>query len=100
MDVGAVIKQFRKKLGINQLELASKSDITQAYLSQIENNKKDPNLSTLKSICRALEIPLPILFFSSISEGDVPDEKKEAYLIMAPAMKEMISSLFLNKYVN
>lgn len=100
MDVGTTIKQFRKKIGVNQQELADKSNITQAYLSQIENNKKDPNLSTLAAIADSLGVPLPILFFSSVSESDVPEHKKEAYAIMAPAINEMISSLFLNGNAN
>ena len=100
MEVGTTIKSFRKKLGISQEQLAEISNITQAYLSQIENNKKDPNLSTLKAVCDALNIPISVLFLSSISEDDVPEGKKEAYQIMAPAMKEMITSLFSTSYAD
>lgn len=100
MDVGRVIKDFRKRRGVNQHQLADMSNITQAYLSQIENNKKDPNLSTLKDICDALGVPVPVLFISAVSESDVPEQKKEAYSIMAPVIKKMMSSLFLNENAN
>lgn len=63
MDLGQTIKSIRKQKGLKQNQFAALCDITQAYLSQIENNLKEPNLSTLKVISNNLETPLPILFF-------------------------------------
>lgn len=64
MDLGETIKSIRKQKGLKQNEFAQLCNITQAYLSQIENNLKEPNLSTLRVISNNLGIPLPILFFS------------------------------------
>ena len=50
MNLGNVIKNTRKKKGQTQTEFASLCGITQTYLSQIENNSKEPNLSILKVI--------------------------------------------------
>ena len=63
MDLGSVIKKIRKQKELTQNEFASLCGITQTYLSQIENNLKEPILSTLKSISEKLNMPLPIMFF-------------------------------------
>ena len=59
MNLGTIIKNSRKQKGQTQLEFATSCGITQTYLSQIENNNKEPNLATLKEISNKLEIPLP-----------------------------------------
>lgn len=94
MDVGKVIKNIRKSKGFNQTQLANNIDITQSYLSLIEKNKKEPNLSTLKKISNILEVPLPIIFFMSLEESDIPERKKEAYELIFPSVNSFIKSLF------
>ena len=66
MDLGKTIKKIRKQKRQTQGEFALSCGITQTYLSQIESNLKEPNLSTLKSISESLNVPLPILFFLSL----------------------------------
>ena len=94
MDLGTTIKNFRQQKGIKQNVLAEKCDITQTYLSQIENNVKEPNLSTLKTICKFLGIPLPVLFFLSLDEKDIKPEKRAAFKHLEPSIKSMISEFF------
>lgn len=94
MDLGKAIASLRKKKGIRQYILADKCNITQAYLSQIENNRKDPNLSTLKILSAELQTPLPVIFFLSIGEDDIPANKKEAFNTLAPVVKHLISNIF------
>lgn len=97
MDLGGAIKAQRKKIGINQGELAKLCDITQSYLSMIEKNKKEPNLATLKILSKNLGIPTPILFFMSLDESDIPDTKKDAYNVVSDSLESLVNSLFLNK---
>ena len=47
-----------------------KKPISQSYLSQIENNQKEPNISTLKLISNQLQVAVPILFFLALDEAD------------------------------
>ena len=96
MDLGAAIKTIRQQKGIKQNSLAEKCDITQTYLSQIENNIKEPNISTLRNISEQLGLPLPILFFLSLNEKDISPEKHTAYNHLAPSIKAMISEFFIN----
>ena len=100
MDLGAAIKTIRQQKGIKQNSLAEKCDITQTYLSQIENNVKEPNISTLRNISEKLGLPLPILFFLSLNEKDISPEKQIAYNHLAPSIKAMISEFFTNASVS
>jgi transcriptional regulator with XRE-family HTH domain len=94
MDLGSVIKKNRKLRGLTQSELAENCGITQTYLSQIEGNHKEPNLSTLKLISDNLELPLPILFFLSMTEDDVQHDKRQAFQIISPSMKSLVNEFF------
>lgn len=49
-DIGLMIKQTRKELGLTQEQLALKSGTTKHYISRIENNKSGIELSTLIKI--------------------------------------------------
>ena len=94
MNLGSVIKDIRKQKGQTQSEFASSCGITQTYLSQIENNSKEPNLATLKVISLNLDIPLPILFFMSLNEEDISPEKRKAFEIINPSVKSLINEFF------
>lgn len=94
MNLGNSIKSFRKRLTMSQADLAKACGISQTYLSQIENNKREPNLSTLKLIGDKLDVPLPILFFISLDGDDIPDDKKEFYNIIHSSLSDLISSIF------
>jgi transcriptional regulator with XRE-family HTH domain len=94
MNLGIVIKDIRKRRGQTQQEFASTCGITQTYLSQIENNGREPNLATLKDISTSLEIPLPILFFLSLNEDDISPEKRKAFEIINPSVKSLINEFF------
>jgi transcriptional regulator with XRE-family HTH domain len=96
MDLGRTIAELREKKGLKQGDLAERTGITQSYLSQIESNKREPNISTLKSICKILEIPLPIIFFLSIDDKDFPERKKEAFVMLQPLIKNLINDLFID----
>ena len=97
MEIGLTIKHFRKLKGIKQKELATKAKISPSYLSQIENNSKDPNLSTIKAISKSLEIPLPVLLFISLGDNDIPKSKREGFNAIYPSIKLYIESLFSSK---
>ena len=49
------IKALRIERGLKQNELAEKAKISWRQLSNIENDKTDPKISTLVSIATALE---------------------------------------------
>lgn len=99
MNLGKTINNLRRKQGIKQGELAQRSNITQTYLSQIENNLKEPNLSTIKQISDALNIPLPYLFFLSMDESDIDESKREAFKIISPSVQSLVNEFFVKSNV-
>lgn len=100
MNLGNTIKKIRSKRGIRQNELAERCQLSQTYLSLIENNQKEPNISTLKQICLCLDVPLPVVFFMSLDEHDVQINKKEAFKLVAPAINNFIAEFFINPSIS
>jgi transcriptional regulator with XRE-family HTH domain len=94
MDLGNIIRNIRKQRGQTQSEFALSCGITQTYLSQIESNLKEPNLATLKTISENLDVPLPILFFLSMTEDDVQPNKRKAFQIVSPSVKSLVNEFF------
>ena len=81
MKIGGVIRKCRKLKGMTQLQLSNSSDISESYLSLIEQDKRQPTLSNLESIADTLQVPVSILVFladkqESISE--ITDKQIEA----------------------
>ncbi len=94
MELGSAIKNFRIQKGIKQNTLAEKCEISQTYLSQIENNVKEPNLSTLRIISKNLGIPLPVLVFMSLDESDITPQKRASYKHIEASIKSMLTAFF------
>lgn len=94
MNLGSVIKKIRQERGQTQTEFAAASGITQTYLSQIESNTKEPNLSTLREISNAVNIPLPILMFLSLEKKDIDSEKSADFDLLTPKVKDLIHEFF------
>ena len=59
LELGLKIVETRNQKGLSQIELASKSHITQQQLSKIENGV-NCNLLTFLKVCEALGISLNI----------------------------------------
>ncbi|MDN4697246.1 helix-turn-helix transcriptional regulator [Vibrio parahaemolyticus] len=60
--VGKKLRRLeRKKLTIE--DLASKSGLSVAHLSRLENGRKSPTITTLEKIALALDVPI-VYFFS------------------------------------
>lgn len=97
MNLGGTIKLLRQQKGYNQKDFADKCEITPTYLSQIETNQKEPNLSKLHIIAAILDIPLPILFFLSLTAEDIKPEKQKAYELLGPSVKSLIGEFFTNR---
>lgn len=89
------IRQLRDARGMSQDVLIEKAKLTRkATLSDLENGKTNPRLSTLEAIAKALEVRVIDLFDD---EGDdpsarelyerimaLPEEQREAYKKVLP----------------
>jgi transcriptional regulator with XRE-family HTH domain len=93
MNIGNAIKQVRMHYGLSQVELSSKTGISQTSISQIEGGIKNPSKRSIKAICDALEIPEAILYVIGMEDLDVPSTRKHIYDQLYPAMKDFAIQL-------
>jgi len=97
MKYGEVIKDVRVKKGFTQEEFVTKLNISQAYLSLIESNKKDPTPKLLQSISELTEIPLYYFMFKALEvKKDVKKEKRKNYKDFEPVLSSMIEKFFID----
>jgi transcriptional regulator with XRE-family HTH domain len=72
MLIGKTLREIRSVKGLSLSQLADKSGTTKSYLSKIENEKREATISTIRSVCKALGVPLNI--FILLSEDIEQDE--------------------------
>ncbi|OFW64779.1 MAG: hypothetical protein A2Y74_04885 [Actinobacteria bacterium RBG_13_63_9] len=57
MGLGARIRGLREEIGMSQAQLASQAELSQGYLSQIENDEvQNPSASVLFRLAQALHV--------------------------------------------
>lgn len=56
--IGKKIKETRHKKGLSQKDLADKLETSPQNLAQYENGKRNPKLSTIRKIAKALDVPM------------------------------------------
>jgi len=76
--IGDRLKEYRKSLGISQADLARKSNVSAAYVSELESGLgKRPSGEILLRLANALEVTIADLLGQDIRPGDgdppVPD---------------------------
>jgi transcriptional regulator with XRE-family HTH domain len=91
MNVGQAIRWFRQHRGISQGDVARRAACSVSYLSLLENNKRDPTLSTVAKIADALHVPVGTLFLVAAEPSDLGciderlvDELRRAVVSSAP----------------
>lgn len=80
MDLGRAIKLCRAQKGLTQAELAKRANMSVSYLSLLEQNKRDPTLSTIEKLAFALNVPFSILIFLAAGKNEfsgIDDELAE-----------------------
>ena len=90
MDIGNAIKSLRKELKISRKELAGRSAISTTALYNIENNLSFPSKDTIHSLCKSLGVPVSYLMFYSITEDDIPEEKRTSFHYLQEPMKKFL----------
>ncbi len=76
--IGDRLKEYRKSLGLSQADLARKSSVSAAYVSELESGLgKRPSGEILLRLANALEVTIADLLGQDIRPGDgdppVPD---------------------------
>lgn len=68
--IGRRIRSLRKESGLSLEDLASKTGFAKSYLSQIENRKREPPISTLAKIAWVLKVDLLFLLGGEMQAAD------------------------------
>ena len=56
MNLGTLLRRHRKAKGLTLSAVAKKAEVSEGFVSQVENNVKTPSLDTLLNICDAMEV--------------------------------------------
>lgn len=71
MNIGHALKICRSAKKFSLEDLADAADFSRSYLSMIESGKREPTLSTIEKIAKALSIPVPILLFLAAEKDEL-----------------------------
>lgn len=71
--IGATLRLHRQRMGLSQVGLASRAQISRTYLADIERGARHPLLSTISRFSAALGISLA-MFFSTFESMEATDE--------------------------
>ena len=62
------VREFRKNMGLSQLELAKSIGVSRQTINMIENNKYNPTLERCLNLAKVLNTDLNSLFWDGNSE--------------------------------
>ena len=79
LDIGQKIKQLRIQKGLTLEELASRSELTKGFLSQMERDLTSPSIATLNDILEALGTTLAE-FFKEEKEEQLVFHKEDFFV--------------------
>ena len=95
MNLGNAVKELRKKRGLTQGNFCEQIGITQSYLSQVEKGHKEPSIDVLKKIANALDTPMPVLFWFTLTEEDVDESKVEVFKLLKPSVDSLVDAFLI-----
>lgn len=75
MDIGSVIKKYRKDAGLTQEEMANRLGVTTPAVNKWENSNSKPDIEMLAPIARLLNISLDTLlsFREKLSDAEIEE---------------------------
>jgi transcriptional regulator with XRE-family HTH domain len=98
--LGAFIRAQRLASELSLRDLADRTGISNAYLSQLERGRHEPSLSVLKAISGALGVPLEsLLARAGVLDGERPPARgTEAAILADPELSEPQRVALLSVY--
>lgn len=91
--VGKRISLIRKNRGMTQEQLAEKAELSNIYISHIENSRSIPSLETLMKICSALDTtPDEVLLGTKQDmENYLQSDIQKKLILCTPKERRMVS---------
>ena len=90
MNLGETIRMLRKERKIKLKELASLAGISNNALAAIEKDRSMPTKATFQKICEGLGVSVAYVLARTITEEDLPPQKREVFRILMPLFKEQV----------
>lgn len=92
MNIGHALKMCRSAKALSLDQLAERTQLSQSYLSMIESDKREPTLSTIEKISKAMDIPLPIIIFLASEKSELEGLDSETASRLSIAAMDVIRS--------
>jgi len=101
MELGEKLKYFRESKKMSIYRLALDADISQGHLSDLENGRSQPTISTLKRLLAPLGITLAE-FFNEDNEVSILTDKEKELVALYRTMPNDRAEVFmqLGKFLN
>lgn len=96
MKIGEAIRQIRKERKMTQKDFANILEISPSYLSELENGKRNLNISTINKIAEKLEIPPSYLINKAVI--DQLDEMASGAKKTYDHMNEVFNKQYINAF--
>lgn len=94
MELGEKLKYFRESKKMSIYRLALEADISQGHLSDLENGRSQPTISTLKRLLVPLGITLAE-FFNEDNEISILTEKEKELVALYRTMPNDRAEVFI-----
>lgn len=88
-NIGPTIKSLRKEKHKTLVELSKETHLSKSYLSDIENDKRTPDLEVITNICNALNTDPAIVLLKAKVEANLPMEKHRLIIEFAPLLLKL-----------
>jgi transcriptional regulator with XRE-family HTH domain len=97
--LGAFIRTQRKLANLSLRELASLTDLSNAYLSQIERGLHEPSVRVLRSIAQALDLSASTVLAQAglVDKSAAPRPTEEAIRadpVLSPEQKDALLTVY------
>lgn len=92
-SLGEKIKAYRTRQRLSLADLAEASGISKSLISQIERSVVNPSVATIRSLARALAIPVFLLFLDDEPQSDLVrhDERRRLLLPGSTVERQLLT---------
>ena len=83
MKTGMMLRVIRQSDGLSQTKAARTLDVSRAYLSQVESDRKQPSLTLLREFSEKFQIPLILLLTAEANASGTTAQTPEEQAILS-----------------